>query len=374
MTSTPTDQVLGWAASAIGAGALIVSVKSLHAGNPPWLLQIERDGRTRELVLRLVSDRIFPFQISTNAAALQVAEEHGLAAPRLIASDLDGRVTGAPATLETTLPGSSASPPRVSAERLGAAGAAIAKVHKVSLAPQRDLPSKVRSLQAPIRDDEVAMLRRWATLYSASSDHEKPAVVDALSELTGLAADRAHRLIRSTHSTPLLQLAEDTVREHGTPQGETVFVHADLHPGNMMWDGDANVVLIDWKDAGVGDPGVDLGHLRMQMALWYGASAPGPVLEGWQRESGREATNVSYWDAVAAVHTPTDLEEWGTFGFDEKAQPLASGGRTARRDAFLRAALDQLTHNRPSYEWLDLDLALRSPGSTTRVNGSAARP
>ena len=327
-------------------------MKSLHGGNPPWLLEIEREGRTRELVLRLVSDRILPFQISTNAAALQVAEQHGLAAPRLVAADLDGLTAGAPATLETTLAGSSESPPTVSAERLGAVGAAIAKVHKVYLAPQRDLPFKVRSLQAPIQEDEVAMLRRWATLYSASSDHEKAAVVDALSELTGLAADRAHRLLRSTHSTPLLQLAEDTVREHGTPQREIVFVHADLHPGNMMWDGDANVVLTDWKGAGVGDPGVDLGHLRMQMALWYGASAPGHVLEGWQRESGREATDVPYWDAVAAVHTPTDLEEWGTFGFDEQGQPLASGERTGRRDAFLRAALDRFTHNRPSYEWL----------------------
>jgi aminoglycoside phosphotransferase (APT) family kinase protein len=352
MSEMPSQTVLGWAAKAIGAGVRAADVKSLHGGSSPWLLHVESEGDIHQAVLRVVGGgRIFPFQIATGAAGLRVAATHGLAAPRLIASDLDGRVTGTPATLETTVPGSSASPPRVSTERLRAAGAAIAKVHKVPLAPQPNLPSKVRSLQPPIHDDEVAMVRRWASLYRSSSDHEKPAVVDAFCELTGLPASRAHRLIRSTHSTPLLQLADDVLREHGTPQGETVFVHADLHPGNMMWDGDTNVVLIDWKDAGVGDPGVDLGHLRMQMALWYGEDAPGHVLEGWQRESGREATDVPYWDAVAAVHTPTELEDWGPFGFDEQGKPLASGERTGRRDAFLRAALDQLTHNRPSYEW-----------------------
>lgn len=342
MTYSLSDTALAWARGALGADVKVLSVKSLNVGRGPWLLRVDRSGQTRDVVLR-VGGRITTNQIVTGAAALRCAEEHGLPAPRLIASDLDGRVTGTPATLETAVPGSSVSPAQGSPERLRAAGAAIAKVHQVPLAPQRDLPFKVRSLQARgTLDDQEAMVRRWATLYRASSDPEKPAVVDALSELTGLPADRAHRLIRTTHSTPLLQLADDVLREYGTPQGETVFVHADLHPGNMMWDGDTSVVLIDWKDAGVGNPGVDLGHLRMQMALWYGAGAPAHVLEGWQRETGREATDLPYWDAVAAVHTPTDFEDWGPFGFDEQGKPLVSGERTGRRDAFLRAALDQL--------------------------------
>jgi hypothetical protein len=53
----------------------------------------------------------------------------------------------------------------------------------------------------------------------------------------------------------------------------------------------------------------------MQMALQYGQETPALVLEGWQHESGREATNVAYWDAVAALNTPAELD--GPGGFDD---------------------------------------------------------
>ena len=100
------------------------------------------------------------------------------------------------------------------------------------------------------------------------------------------------------------------------------------------------VALIDWKGAGVGDPGVDLGSLRMQMALQYGQDAPAQVLEGWQRQAGRAAIAVPYWDAVAALNTPTVMHGWPGFAGD--GSPLDAAAVTERRDAFLRAALDQL--------------------------------
>ena len=200
---------------------------------------------------------------------------------------------------------------------------------------------KFYSLQGPSLADNRPMERRWAALYRASADSEKSAVVDALCELIGGDADRAREVMTGTHSTPLLQLADDKVTSIPRPQGKTVFVHADLWDGNMMWNGDSDVTLIDWKDAGVGDPGVDLGHLRMKMAVQYGADAAAHVLHGWQRESGQQATNLAYWDAVAALHTPTDLDDWEPC-FDDQGHEIDWPAKTKRRDAFLRAALDRL--------------------------------
>jgi Ser/Thr protein kinase RdoA (MazF antagonist) len=338
MSTMPSEAVLRWAADAVGVGAKIVAVHGLHGGSRPWLLRIEHGGSTREVVLRaVVADPIGIDFIATGAAALRIAEQYGLAAPRLIASDLDGRATGTAATLETAVPGSSASPAKVSVERLREAGATIARVHAVSLKPQPDLPLRIR----PTQVDDRAMERRWATLYRASSDSEKPTVVDALCELTGWPADRARLVMSRTRSTSLLQLADDRVREIPRPQGETVFVHGDIWAGNMMWSGDTCVALIDWKLAGAGNPMVDLGELRMQIALQYGPAAPAHVLDGWQRESGREATDVPYWDAVAALNTPADLDDWVP-GFDDRGRPLGGPALTARRDAFLREALDRL--------------------------------
>ena len=130
-------------------------------------------------------------------------------------------------------------------------------------------------------------------------------------------------------TTPLLQEADERVRSHGAPAAASVFVHGDVWGGNMLWEGDRCVALIDWKTAGAGDPGVDLGSLRMQVALQYGQDAPAHVLEGWQRQAGRAATSVPYWDAVAALNTPTVMQAWP--GFADDGSPLDAEAVTERR-------------------------------------------
>jgi hypothetical protein len=187
-----SESALSWAAGSVGADARIVAVKGLRRGSSPWWLRVEHGATTHELVLR-VAGWIQPRQIVTGATALRAAEEYGLPAPRLIAADLDGRVTGVPATLETALPGTRAIPAKASAERLREVGAAIAKVHAIPLDPRPDLPLRVRP-----RTYDYALGRRWATLYHATADSEKALVVDALCELTGWSADRGLYAVTST--------------------------------------------------------------------------------------------------------------------------------------------------------------------------------
>lgn len=127
-------------------------------------------------------------------------------------------------------------------------------------------------------------------------------------------------------TTPLLTAADELITAHGLPPGETVFVHGDVWPGNLIWSDDSIAALIDWKTAGVGAPGVDLGELRKQVAMAFGSEAPGHVIEGWEHIMRTKASDVAYWDAVAALNTRTELD----------------GAETDRRDAFLRAALANL--------------------------------
>jgi hypothetical protein len=302
----PSEQVLRWVAGVVD-GMRVLSVenpsRSTHRPSGTFRLRVEgtSTGAT-DLILKFpVARWITDGMVITNARALRLAETHGLAAPRLIAADLDGRASGTVATLETFLSGSSDFPPMVSADRLREAGAAIARVNAVVLAPQADLPP-----------------------LCAAGDR---------------AADRRRG---RTPTTPLLQQADEQVRSHGVPAAASVFLHGDVWGGNMLWEGDRCVALIDWKGAGVGDPGIDLGNLRMQMALQYGQDAPAHVLEGWQRQAGRAAIAVPYWDAVAALNTPSVIQGEWLPGFAGDGSPLDAAAVTERRDAFLRTALDQL--------------------------------
>ncbi|MET7402675.1 aminoglycoside phosphotransferase family protein [Dactylosporangium sp. NPDC005572] len=283
-------ELLAWLTAQLDGRMTVGAIRSLHGGESPWWIDVTAPGgATSSLVLRCPSSRITAEQIATNAAALTVAERHGLPAPRLVAADPDGRTAGTPASLETVVPGSSTWPATPSAELLLAAGAAVARVHTVTLAPQPHLPWRPR----PIAVDDFAADRRAGRMPT----------------------------------TALLELADELVQAITPPPGPVVFVHGDVWPGNTVVGGGAVHALIDWKTAGAGNPGVDLGELRKQVAILYDDDAPGHVLRGWERAGGARADDVAYWDAVAALNTPT-----GSY----------SRHAADRRDAFLRAALARL--------------------------------
>ena len=149
---TPNDQVLRWAASAVD-GTRVLSTENLsrsdHRASGTFRLRIDGPAaRATDVILKVPVPRwILDGMVITNARALQLAETHGLAAPRLIAADLDGRASGTVATLETFLSGSSDLPPTVSVARLREAGAAIARVHAFSLESQADMPHRPRPMR-----------------------------------------------------------------------------------------------------------------------------------------------------------------------------------------------------------------------------------
>ncbi|MEU8354396.1 aminoglycoside phosphotransferase family protein [Nonomuraea sp. NPDC048882] len=289
-----------WLAEQLDSRTAISAIRSLHGGESPWWIDLTMRGGTtgsavfcsgsaRSVVLRSPSSRISSDQIATNVAALAVAEQRGLPAPRLLAADLDGRAAGTPASLETIVPGTSIWPAAPSTELLLAAGAALARVHAGTLDPTPHLPFRPR----PIAVDDFAQDRRAGRMPT----------------------------------TALLDLADDRVRAIEPPGTPAVFVHGDVWPGNTVVAGNGMRGLIDWKTAGVGNPGVDLGELRKQVAIRYDDDAPGHVLEGWRRARGTSADDIAYWDAVAALNTPTEMY---------------SHHATLRRDHFLRAAIARL--------------------------------
>ena len=299
--STSMEPVLRWAAQMTGVGASVVDVQGLRAGAGPWRLRIDQGGTAIQAVLR-VGDTSSRQQLATEAAALRFAEAHRLAAPRLLAVDLDGAAAGVPVLLMTALAGSSMIPTVASTARLRGLGTAAAMLHTVATVPRAGLPLRTR----PLADVDFAAKRR------------------------------------ATGSSPLLEAAEERVNELPMPQGATVLVHGDLWQGNTLWTGQRCVGMVDWDAAGVGHPGVDLGTLRLDAAIVFGLPAAAEVLAGWRQATGHQADAMAYWDLVAALTTPTDMAQWLPVAHAHGRVDLDAVTLMDRRDAFLRAALEQL--------------------------------
>jgi len=289
--------LLEWAVRVAAPGAQVADVRGLRDGGSPWLVRFGRGGGGRGVVLRVGADRDRA-AVRTEVAALRLAADHRLPAPRLVAAELDG---DPPVVLVERLEGTSAIPTRRPPARLRGLGRTAARLHAVALTPSPALPRRDR----PIAVEDFAALRR-----------RQPA-------------------------RPLLVEAEERVRQQ-RPGGAEVFVHGDLWQGNVLWKGDTLAGLIDWDCAGAGPPGVDLGSLRCDAAICFGVEAADDVLAGWEEEAGRPAADVAHWDVVAALSTPPDMG-WFPGALAGQGRPdLDREVLVRRRDAFLRAALDRL--------------------------------
>ncbi|MFC6093872.1 aminoglycoside phosphotransferase family protein [Saccharothrix lopnurensis] len=290
---------LRWAARAVAPGARVVDVRSLRSGAGPWLVRFGDPDRAAVLRLAAPDDRGARERLATEAAALDLAGRHALPTPRLIAAELDGAASGRPALLTTVLPGSSRIPATPSPERMRALGRAAAALHAVTAEPGPDLP-----------------LRRWPMDGAGGG------------------------FTTAWHGTSPL-LVEARERVGGAPGPEpAVFVHADLWQGNALWVGDSFSGFVDWEYGGVGSAGVDLGNLRCDAALLGDPAAPGHVLDGWESVAG-PARDLARWDVVAALSTPADVATWLPAIHGQGRADLTAGVVAARRDAFLRGALDR---------------------------------
>jgi aminoglycoside phosphotransferase (APT) family kinase protein len=241
---------------------------------------------------------------ATEIAALRLAAQLRIPAPRILGLDASGDAAGALAVLETVLPGRSRIPVLPSPERLRCLGATAAACHAVAADASPDLPLRTR----PIPVSDFANDRREA----------------------------------KDHATPFLSAADEAIARLPVPAGTTVFVHGDLWQGNTMWDGDRLTGLLDWDMAGVGHYGVDLSSLRLDAALMFGLDAADPVLAGWEEAAGRRAEDLAYWDAVAALNQPGDMAVFAPVIHDQGRDDLSAVTLNQRRDAFLRSALDRL--------------------------------
>jgi aminoglycoside phosphotransferase (APT) family kinase protein len=162
---------------------------------------------------------------------------------------------------------------------------------------------------------EAAVISELATELARIHDAAVP--LGDLPYLTDMTCYAARR-IRDWPAVPDDSLSEPAVRaalDRIWPPpvvNQPVLLHGDFWPGNTLWRDGALVAVIDWEDAGTGDPVADVSNARMEICIGYGAAAATEFAR--QYRTLRPAVDLStlpHWDLYAALRHAGQMGSWG---------------------------------------------------------------
>ena len=125
----------------------------------------------------------------------------------------------------------------------------------------------------------------------------------------------------------------------GQDDAPPVLLHRDYHPVNLLW-GQARVSgVVDWINACMGPPGVDVAHCRLNLALMYGMAAADAYLAAYQHHAPGYRHDF-YWDVDDALSAPLHVlpyVPWSEFGLTELTREILQ----SRLEAFVQAAVSR---------------------------------
>ena len=260
-------------------------------GTPPGSLTISRlKGSTsssvflvqhgpQQFVLRVLDNAEWlaeePDLAAHEAAALDEAQRAGLPAPRLVAYSSADAGFGAPVVLMSFIEGNVELRPSRVPLWLTALAESLAAIHRH------------RAEEFPWR------FRSWV--------------------------DKAMLAVPSWTTVP--QLWERAIERSlgDEPPYQTVFIHRDYHPTNVLWQDGKVSGVVDWINACQGPAGVDVAHCRTNLALMSGPAAADGFLHTYC-EAARGFVYDPYWDIDSLLDMclsgPSFYGPWQEFGLE----------------------------------------------------------
>lgn len=133
-------------------------------------------------------------------------------------------------------------------------------------------------------------------------------------------------------------LEEGRIREALAQSGslpsrnKTTLLHGDFWPGNTLWHDGQLMAVIDWEDAELGDPLIDLAISRLDIAWIFGLAARDVFTQQYQSQMPLDYTHLPYWDLHAALR----FIGWTQGNLTEVAAFFASFGRHDIREQTIK--------------------------------------
>ncbi|HTJ46319.1 MAG TPA: aminoglycoside phosphotransferase family protein [Kofleriaceae bacterium] len=116
----------------------------------------------------------------------------------------------------------------------------------------------------------------------------------------------------------------------------TCFVHRDYQHFNLLWSDERLTGVVDWGEACIAPPELDVGHCRLNLALLFSPELADRFAQIYEAEAGRAIDPV--WDLHALLAYAPGWGEFLPIQIDGRA-PFDPRGMTARMEAVLARAL-----------------------------------
>lgn len=122
-----------------------------------------------------------------------------------------------------------------------------------------------------------------------------------------------------------------TVVQEALPRSSTRFIHRDYHPENSLWSRGHLTGIVDWTQASIGAPEVDVGHMRWNLVATYGQAVADRFQDLYQSAAGRDLSDQPRWDLVTLLDLVLEV-----------ADPVP-GAELGRLETHAAAALAKVT-------------------------------
>ena len=123
------------------------------------------------------------------------------------------------------------------------------------------------------------------------------------------------------------------------PPTPTCFIHRDYQHFNLLWAREQLTGVVDWVQASIGPPDVDIGHCRLNLTLLFSADVAERFRERYEAEAGRKVD--PWWDVHSLLSYSPGWKSFLPFQIDGRA-PLDVDGMTGRVQDLLERTLRRL--------------------------------
>lgn len=291
----PPAETLAWVEQTLGPGARVIGWRRLTGGitSSVHRLTVERRGRRTPLVLRRWVDRAQAAYaitaVASETAVLTALARSDIPAPRVIGSTTEA-THGGPAVLMTRMPGHVQLMPHDREHWLEQMAQTLARIHALDIVAKPFEP--------------------WLDVgrLSPAPDASRPGIW------------RAAIALVTTPRRP----------------GHTCFIHRDYQHFNLLWSRDRLTGVIDWVEASVGPPDVDVGHCRLNLTLLFSPDVADRFRDMYETEAGRKVDR--WWDVHALLSYGPAWKQFLPLQIDGRA-PLDVDGMTRRMEDVLERTL-----------------------------------